>query len=259
MKKTDSTGSLAAQGVPTPSTPLLKFPTCPESDVSRRTMLKKLIAAGSMAIGSVAFSKWAMAEAVKEYKIDIINGPIPTPDQFLGPYYPVNKPTDGGEDMTQLPGRGKPLGQVIDVVGKIVNIHNEPCPKVNMEIWQPNAAGRYTHKNDHNPAPIDPNFDGYANIVSDDEGHYRFRTVRPGAYPVTSDFWRPPHIHFQLTGRVDRLITQMYFPNEKLNETDPILQVAWANDSLISKEIESPETEASDVTTMQWDIMLIEG
>jgi len=120
-------------------------------------------------------------------------------------------------------------------------------------------TGRYTHKNDHNPAPIDPNFDGYANIVTDAEGHYRFRTVRPGAYPVTPEFWRPPHIHFELTGRVDRLITQMYFPDEKLNETDPILQVAWANDSLISKEIKSSETDASDVTTMQWDIMLIEG
>ena len=264
MMKTTHNPLSQPAGKPTPSTPLFKLPTYPKSEASRREILKKLFTAGSLAFGSAVMPSSLFASgssAVKKekiYKIDIVNGPIPTPDQFVGPFYPVNKPTDGGEDMTQLPGRDKAQGDVIYVTGKIVNIHGEPCPNVKMEIWQSNAAGRYTHKNDHNPAALDPNFDGYANIVTDAEGRYGFKTVKPGAYPVTPDFWRPPHIHFELTGRVDRLVTQMYFPDEPLNEKDPILQVAWANHSLIAKNAGAVASKA-DVKTMIWDVTLIEG
>ena len=76
-----------------------------------------------------------------------------------------------------------------------------------LEIWQANGAGRYTHPHDRNPAAIDPNFDGYATVMTDSEGRYRFRTVKPGAYPVVADYWRPPHIHYDITGKVNRLIT----------------------------------------------------
>ena len=243
----------------TPATPLFKLPTYPDSDETRRTILKKLAGLGSVAIGVAALPACSFAEtaAKKEYKIDLVNGPLPTPDQFVGPYYPVKKPTDGKQDMSRLPGRGQALGEIIDVKGRVLNLHGEPCPNVKLEIWQPNAAGRYIHQNDHNPAPIDPNFDGYANVKTDAEGRYSFRTVKPGAYPITEDFWRPPHIHFDITGQVNRLTTQMYFPNEPLNDKDPILQVAWANESLIAEELASEKADAAKL--MSWDIILIEG
>ena len=196
----------------------------------------------------------------KEYKIDVVNGIIPTPDQFVGPYYPAGeKPVDGGNDMSHLPGREPASGEVISVFGKVVNLHDEPCPDVKIEIWQSNARGKYIHRNDHNPVPIDPNFDGYANIVTDSKGHYRFKTVMPASYPVTPEFWRPPHIHYDIVGRVNRLVTQMYFPDEPLNDKDPILQVAWFNESLIAKVVPPSPNDESGIKQFEWDIILIEG
>lgn len=246
----------------TPATPLFRLPTYPDSEESRRDILKKLMGLGSVAMGTMALSACrgtaetpAAAAAENKYKVDLVNGPYPTPDQFMGPYYPIKKPTDGGSDMTKLPGRDTALGDLIEVSGQVLNLHGEPCPDVKMEIWQPNAAGRYIHQNDHNPAPIDPNFDGYANIMTGKDGRYKFKTVKPGAYPITPEFWRPPHIHFDLSGKVNRLTTQMYFPNEPLNDKDPILQVAWAKESLIASEGEA----GAGPKQMSWDIVLIEG
>jgi len=193
------------------------------------------------------------------FEIDL-NGPMPTPDQFLGPYYPVQKLSDGGADMARLEGRpGQAAGEIIYVSGKVLNLRGEPCSGVQMEIWQPNAAGKYKHPHDQNPAPIDPNFDGYSTLVTDAQGGYRFRTVKPGAYPVIDDFWRPPHIHFQLTGRVNRLITQMYFPDEPLNEKDPVFKIAWLNESLVAEILPPTESEEPNSKRAIWNIVLIEG
>lgn len=237
-----------------PTAPYERMPTCPDHKVSRREVLRK-----SIALGAVTLASPSLAQEDKRYGFDP-DGPMPTPDQFLGPFYPVKKPADGGADMTRLEGRsGDALGDVFRVKGQVLNLHNEPCPNVAMEIWQPNAAGRYTHPNDLNPAPIDPNFDGYATLVTDSEGRYSFKTVKPGAYPVIDDYWRPPHIHFQLTGAYDRLVTQMYFPDEPLNDKDPVLQVAWANETLIGEVLPNTEDTEPDATIVNWDIVLIRG
>ena len=106
-------------------------------------------------------------------------------------------------------------------MGRVMNLRGQPVAGVKLEIWQANAAGKYTHPNDLNPAPVDPNFEGYATVVTDSEGRYRFKTVRPGAYPVVADYIRPPHIHFDITGQVNRLITQMYFPVSRSTKRTP--------------------------------------
>ena len=231
-----------------------RMPTWPEPLVSRREVLRT-----SLALGFVSIAAPYVVRANEAYGFDP-NGPMPTPDQFLGPYYPVQKPADGHDDMARLEGRaGQALGEIIYVQGQVLNLRGEVCPDVAIEIWQTNAAGRYTHPNDLNPAPLDPNFDGYATLKTDAEGRYRFRTVKPGAYPVVDDFWRPPHIHFQLTGKVNRLVTQMYFPDEPLNAKDPILQVAWANETLIAEMQPSTATEEAGTKIAKWDIVLIQG
>ena len=95
-----------------------------------------------------------------------------------------------------------------------------------MEVWQANACGRYRHAGDQHPAPLDPNFEGVGRCVTDDEGRYRFITIKPGAYPWGNhpNAWRPQHIHFSVFGRAltQRLVTQMYFPGDPLFEYDPI-------------------------------------
>ena len=71
-----------------------------------------------------------------------------------------------------------------------------------VEVWQANAAGRYKHEVDQHPAPLDPNFSGAGRALTDDDGNYRFITIKPGSYPWGNheNAWRPAHIHFSVFG-----------------------------------------------------------
>ena len=94
-----------------------------------------------------------------------------------------------------------------------------------VDIWQANAAGRYSHEADPNPVPLDPNFQGWAIMTTNDKGRYSFKTVRPGAYPAAKGWDRPPHIHFKVSRRgYHDITTQMYFENEPLNDVDHLLK-----------------------------------
>ncbi len=130
-----------------------------------------------------------------------------------------------GADLT-LQGKGEPLGQRILLTGKVLDEDGKPIRNTLVEIWQANAAGRYHHSVDQHDAPLDPNFVGQGQLLTDDEGRYQFKTIRPGAYPWRNhpNAWRPAHIHFSLFGPAisTRLVTQMYFPGDPLLPYDPI-------------------------------------
>lgn len=121
---------------------------------------------------------------------------------------------------------GEPIGQRIIVSGQVRDSDGRAVPHTLVEIWQANAAGRYAHAADSWPAPLDPNFTGGGRVVTDADGRYSFTTVRPGAYPWGNhhNAWRPAHIHLSLFGRAftQRLVTQMYFPDDPLFDQDPI-------------------------------------
>jgi protocatechuate 3,4-dioxygenase beta subunit len=148
-----------------------------------------------------------------------------TLSELTGPAYPYGclEPTDG--DLTRQHA-GEPLGERIIVEGRVLDEDARPVPNTLVEIWQANAAGRYPHKADQHPAPLDPNFSGAGRVLTDDAGTYRFTTIKPGAYPWKNhpNAWRPAHIHFSLFGVhfLSRLVTQMYFPGDPLLELDPI-------------------------------------
>jgi protocatechuate 3,4-dioxygenase, beta subunit len=110
---------------------------------------------------------------------------------------------------------------VLNVAGKVLNVRGEPVRDAKIEIWQANTYGRYTHPSDTSLAPLDPNFEGAAVLTTDMNGQYRFKTIKPAAYPTGPNTMRPAHIHFQVSGRQDRLVTQMYFEGDPYNETDP--------------------------------------
>ena len=136
-------------------------------------------------------------------------------------------PLDG--DLTRTGRRnGEPLGERIVVTGRVLDEDGRPVRGALIEIWQANAAGRYVHKVDQHDAPLDPNFLGAGRCVTDDDGAYKFYTIKPGAYPWRNQFnaWRPNHIHFSLFGAsiAARLVTQMYFPRDPLLTLDPIYQ-----------------------------------
>jgi protocatechuate 3,4-dioxygenase beta subunit len=119
-----------------------------------------------------------------------------------------------------------PLGERINVSGRLLGGDGRPVPGQLIEVWQANAAGRYAHDNDQHPAPLDPNFTGAGRCLTGPDGRYAFTTIKPGAYPWRNhaNAWRPAHIHFSVFGRVfaERLVTQMYFPGDPLLEFDPI-------------------------------------
>lgn len=125
---------------------------------------------------------------------------------------------------------GAPIGQRIVVTGRVLDERGRPVRGTLVEVWQANAAGRYTHKVDQHDAPLDPNFIGAGRCLTDDEGRYTFLTILPGAYPWRNhpNAWRPNHIHFSLFGDyfASRLVTQMYFPGDPLLAFDPIYQSA---------------------------------
>jgi protocatechuate 3,4-dioxygenase, beta subunit len=128
-------------------------------------------------------------------------------------------------DLT-LQHTGEPLGERIIVHGRVLDGDGRPLAGSLVEVWQANAAGRYRHDRDRHPAPLDPNFSGGGRCLTDADGHFRFVTVKPGAYPWKNhdNAWRPAHIHFSVFGRtfVQRLVTQMYFPGDPLFGQDPI-------------------------------------
>src|SRR4051794_11175070 len=108
-----------------------------------------------------------------------------TPKVTMGPFYPAVKPLDRDADLTIVNGSsGKAEGKIINVSGRVLTHNGSPVSGAKIEIWQANTHGRYDHPSDTSQEPLDPNFQGYAIITTDAEGHYRFKTIKPGAYKV---------------------------------------------------------------------------
>lgn len=140
-----------------------------------------------------------------------------TPSQMPGPFYPVTPPLHKDNDLTQVVGRSRrAAGDITDLYGKVVDMDGRPMVGLRVEIWQCDANGRYRHPRDRQNVAEDPDFQGFGHTVTDDEGRYRFRTIRPVPYPG-----RTPHIHaavFQESARP--FVTQIYVAGEALNLRD---------------------------------------
>ncbi|HXQ27516.1 MAG TPA: protocatechuate 3,4-dioxygenase subunit beta [Candidatus Acidoferrales bacterium] len=164
-----------------------------------------------------------------------------TLSEITGPVYGHGDITETDNDLTRQHA-GEPLGERITVSGRVLDDNGRPVPNTLIEIWQCNAAGRYAHRIDQHPAPLDPNFSGTGRTLTDAHGNYLFTTVKPGPYPWNNhpNAWRPAHIHFSLFGAAfaTRLVTQMYFPGDPLIPFDPIVNSIpdeKAHQRLISK------------------------
>lgn len=191
------------------------------------------------------------------YRSSVLRAPkrplVLLPDSLAdrrGPLFGHLPPTALESDLTRQHA-AEPLGERIVVAGSVRDSAGRPVRRQLIEVWQANAAGRYAHERDVHPAPLDPNFTGAGRVLTDDEGCYRFVTVKPGAYPWKNhaNAWRPAHIHFSLFGTAfaERLVTQMYFPGDPLLDHDPISAsvVASARPRLVS-------SFDLDLTVEQW-------
>ncbi|WP_432841719.1 protocatechuate 3,4-dioxygenase subunit beta [Dactylosporangium sp. CA-092794] len=170
--------------------------------------------------------------------------------------------TAGAHAGTNTAVFGEPIGERITVTGRVVDGEGRAVAGQLVEVWQANAAGRYIHKNERHPAPLDPNFTGVGRCLTGPDGSYSFRTIKPGPYPWGNhrNAWRPAHIHFSVFGRAftQRLVTQMYFPADPLFALDPIYQSITdpkARDALVATydhDLTVPEISLG----YRWDIVL---
>jgi protocatechuate 3,4-dioxygenase beta subunit len=187
----------------------------------------------------------------------------PTPFQTVGPFYPVTRPLDADADLTLIDGHaGRAQGRIVHLVGRVLNARGEPVAGARIELWQANARGRYAHPVDANPAPLDPDFQGFGTQLTDAEGQYRFKTIKPGAYPINPmnpKAVRTPHIHFDISGKDSRLVTQLYFPGEPQNAADLIYSgLEPAEQRAVTGEVLplTPDLEPGSLL-LRWDVVLV--
>ncbi|WP_231494961.1 protocatechuate 3,4-dioxygenase subunit beta [Cellulomonas sp. KRMCY2] len=157
---------------------------------------------------------------------------------------------------------GEPIGERIRISGRVLDGEGRPVRRQLVEIWQANAGGRYIHKRDQHPAPIDPHFTGVGRTLTDDDGGYSFVSIKPGPYPWRNhrNAWRPAHVHFSVFGDAftQRLVTQMYFPGDPLFALDPIYQSITdqsARDRLVAR-YDHDTSEHEWLLGYTWDIVL---
>ena len=182
-----------------------------DSRIARRSLL---VQAGTAGLG------WLAAGLARAADV------LPTPRQPEGPFYPVKDQADKDVDLTRIAGRsGTALGTVLLLDGTVRTLDGAPIPGALVEIWQACASGRYNHPGDENAAPLDPNFQGWGRVTTGASGAYRFKSIKPGAYPNSPDWMRPPHIHVRVIAPgFPSLTTQLYFEGEDLNARDHILR-----------------------------------
>ncbi len=228
-----------------------------QTSITRRNMLTASAALTGAAMAGVMSSAFAQQALIGTTA-------RATAEQALGPFFPMTLPRDQDADLTVIAGKngragraGRALGQIVYVSGRVMNLRGEPVANAVLEIWQANSVGRYSHIGDQSAIPLDPNFEGYAKIRTDTDGNYRFKTVKPAAYPTGVDGWsRPPHIHFDIKGRATRLITQMYFEGEALNEKDRLFAATNAKETLVARYGAPSGKQERDALVAAWDVVL---
>ncbi len=210
---------------------------------SYKPVTRRAFVGGGLALGGVMATGAAVAK-------DML---MPTPEQALGPFYPTGYVGEDDADLTMIKGHSqRALGDVIEVSGRILDRYGNPMRGAKIELWQANAAGRYAHENDPSSAPLDPNFQGVARLVTGPTGEWRIRTVKPRFYDTPLGL-RTPHIHFDVQGSAHRLVTQMYFDDEaEQNAGDFVYAGIGAA---------APDTVAKTVSqaAYRWDMVLMDA
>ena len=176
-----------------------------------------------------------------------------TAESPMGPFFPLTVPSDNDADLTMLEGHSKRAsGQVIEVTGRVFDPKGNAIAGARLDLWQANTAGRYAHPADIAKAPLDPDFQGFASIVSDANGDWRIVTIMPGGYDSPIGH-RPPHIHFDSRGKIHRNIAQLYFPEYAEANARDLLYKGLAAQAATSVAVR----DAADPNKYRWDIVLM--
>ncbi|MSQ72084.1 MAG: protocatechuate 3,4-dioxygenase subunit beta [Betaproteobacteria bacterium] len=190
---------------------------------------------------------------------------VPRPltlSEVTGPLNIAARFAPGSADMSAREGR-RAIGAKMHLSGRVLDESGRPLKRTVLEVWHCNAAGKYHHEADGHDAPYDANFPGFVRIETDDAGRYALTTIKPAPYPVYigGEWWRPPHVHFSVYGTsfMSRLVTQMYFPGEPLNESDLLLNAIHdrkGRERLIARSIPIREVPVANATGYVWDMVI---
>ena len=215
--------------------------TPPDPDTHRRGFLRRTTALVMVGLVSAAEA----ADAILRI----------TPPNALGPFYPPRKPADSDADLTRVTGRsGRAQGTLLYVDGRVLDVRGKPQAGAELELWQCNAFGRYTHPADTDASgALDPDFQGYGRLLADADGRFRIKTIKPPPYSG-----RTPHIHFNVATGGTRLTTQMFFEGEPANERDGLFRYLSREDRRAStgRFVDRSTSMEPDAVAVVWDIVL---
>jgi protocatechuate 3,4-dioxygenase beta subunit len=222
--------------------PILFARQAKEKTMERRNLLKN----AGILLGSITALK---AQSLAQCGL--------TPRQVKGPFYPVREMEEVDADLSKTI-HGTAIGQKVIIKGKVTDHLCRPLKNVLVEVWQACHTGKYDHPEDTFNADLDPNFQYFARLKTDQDGNYSFKTIIPGSYPATSTWVRPPHIHFRVVAPGHpEFITQMYFKGHVLNDSDQILrQLSKEDQNKLVIEFK-PIIEGDDLLTGNFNIALI--
>lgn len=213
---------------------------------------------------------WHPKALTPDYKSSITRSPrqalvsiVQSPSETGGPDFSKLRLGRLDNDLLRnFDNGGSPVGERIIVAGRVCDQYGKPVPHTLVEMWQANAGGRYRHKNDRYLAPLDPNFGGVGRTLTDRDGYYSFRTIKPGPYPWRNapNDWRPAHIHFSISGPAiaTRLVTQLYFEGDPLIPLCPIVKSIASPEavqSLIAR-LDMSNANPMDCLAYRFDIVL---
>ncbi|MDI1348437.1 protocatechuate 3,4-dioxygenase beta subunit [Aquabacterium commune] len=204
------------------------------------------------------------------YKTSILRSPrnalianLPTLSEMTAPVFqPQELGAKDNDLLTNFAKDGLPIGERIVVHGFVRDQFGQPVRNALVEVWQANASGRYRHKKDQYIGSMDPNFGGCGRVLTDANGHYVYRTVKPGPYPWRNRIneWRPAHIHYSISGDgwAQRLITQLYFEGDPLIPECPIIKTIPSESQIRSliALLDKDHAKPMDSLTYRFDITL---
>ncbi len=220
-------------------------------------LVRRGLVLGGLSGGLVGFSAPAILRAQETPR-------RVTASQTEGPFYPYDdKPTDQDADLVRMAGvDAQAQGEITHVTGTVWSPSGRPRAGALVEIWQCDHTGRYIHRDDPNTdRPRDAGFQGYGRTITDSQGAFRFRTIKPVTYAAMlggQQIWRAPHIHAAVSTRgVRRLTTQLYVAGAPQNDSDLLLQqiTATEREGLIRAYAPGSGTE-SGALTVHYDLIV---
>jgi protocatechuate 3,4-dioxygenase alpha subunit len=167
--------------------------------------------------------------------------PRQTPSQTVGPFF--------GVGLTSQPqnilANDRTGGERVRIEGTVLDGAGQPVVDALVEIWQPDAQGRYRH----------PDFFGFGRCPTDSSGGFHFETVKPGAFRDGEGRQHAPHISVTVfaRGMLVHAFTRIYFTGDPL-DTDPALALVEAARRRTLVAERTPDSGGRVV--YRWDIHL---